>query len=68
MVDSFTIIKQTDAKKKDYEVYEKSKKEYEGEVEKYDKEVETEEKREKDVFKSTFEPKTKIGETPKPPS
>lgn len=47
MVDSFTIIKQTDAKKKDYEQYEKTKKEYEGEVEKYDKEVETEEKKRK---------------------
>ena len=68
VVDSTVIMRMVDRKKKDFTDYENSKKDYDKNLEKYDDEIMTEKEREKDFFKSSFEPKTKISQMPNRPS
>lgn len=63
-VDSTVIMKQVDAKKKDYTDYEKTKETFDKELSTYDKDIETEKERTKDFFKATFDAPTKISQRP----
>ena len=53
-------MRQTEAKKKEFEDYERTKKTYDVEVKEFDAEVTKEKDREKDIFKATFEAKVVI--------
>lgn len=67
-VDSTVIMRQVDAKKRDFTDYENTKKSYDKDLEKYDDDITTEEERKKDFFKSTFDPPVKIPQRPTIPS